>query len=149
MKTEYILKVNSIAKALYENILNVVFAIILIFTTITIAIGAGRLFFRVGDLFKAGGITGDYLYIFTDVLTIFILIELSRSIYEYITIKQLRLVLVIDAAIVFILRDIMIGLFKHELSTETTYALSALLLVLGATRIGFGFVGSNKKVVSE
>ena len=111
----------------------------------TMLVGTFRLFYRLAELFQSKGITGDYLYIFTDVLTLFILIELSRSIYEYIAVRRLRLTLVIDAAIVFILRDIMIELFKHTLANETAYALSTILFVLGAIRIGIMF-GEQKKL---
>jgi uncharacterized membrane protein (DUF373 family) len=102
-------------------------------------IGVIRLFFRIGDLITNTGITGSYLYIFTDVLTLFVLIELARSLFEYFTTHRLRLIFIIDAGIVFILRHIMIDLFNHKLENETTYALGFLLLVLGVIRIGSTF----------
>ena len=146
MSTEKILdKVHEVSKSMYENIITLVFSIILFFTTLSILIGAGRLFFRIDDVFQAEGVTGNYIYIFSDVLTLFILIELSRSLYEYITIRKLRLVLILDAAIVFILREIMIALFKHELSNESTYSLSALLLVLGLLRISCTYCSESNK----
>ena len=150
MKTEIILeKIHSKSRLLYENIITIVFSIILFFTTLSILIGAARLFYRLGDVFNAGGITGNYIYIFTDVLTLFILVELSRSIYEYITIRKLRLTLILDAAIVFILRDIMIALFKHDIKNETIYALSTLLLVLGILRIGASYTSHLSKQTSN
>lgn len=50
-----------------------------------------------------------------------------------------RLPVILDAVIVFVLRDVMIGLFEHKLKADDIYAFSALLLVLGIIRIGFGF----------
>ncbi len=123
------------AKRLFEHVTAVVFAVILLFITLTILIGTVRLFYRLAELLRAGGITGDYLYVFSDVLTLFILIELSRSIVEYFSIRRLRLTFIVDAAIVFVLRDVMIGLFQHKLEPAQIYALSVLLLVLGALRI--------------
>lgn len=123
-------------KKLYTKTVGLVFAVILLFITLTMIIGVARLFYRLGELFQQGGITGNYLFIFTDVLTLFILIELSRSLFEYFTSHRLRLTPIIDAGIVFVLRHIMIDLFNHKLDTESIYALSALLLVLGAIRIG-------------
>lgn len=52
---------------------------------------------------------------------------------------SIRLPTILDAAIVFVLRDIMIGLFEHELKTDDIYALSILVFVLGVIGIGFGF----------
>jgi uncharacterized membrane protein (DUF373 family) len=121
---------------IYNRTIDIVFAIILVFITITMFIGVLRLFFRVGGLLQETGITGSYLYIFTDVLTLFILIELARSLFEYFTANRLRLVFIIDAGIVFVLRHIMIELFQHKLANTDIYALSVLLFVLGAIRIG-------------
>ena len=91
--------------------------------------------YRLGDLFQQGGITSNYLHIFSDVLTLFILIELSRSLFEYFSTHRLRLTPIIDAGIVFVLRHIMIDLFNHKLDTDSIYALSVLLLALGAIRV--------------
>lgn len=120
---------------IYSKTIDVVFAIILLFITLTMIIGVARLFYRLGDLFQQGGITGNYLHIFSDVLTLFILIELSRSLFEYFSTHRLRLTPIIDAGIVFVLRHIMIDLFNHKLDTDSIYALSVLLLALGAIRV--------------
>ena len=125
-------KINKI----YNTTFDLVFAVILLFVTVTMIIGVVRLFYRIGALFEADGITGNYLYIFTDVLTLFILIELSRSLLEHFRSHRLLLTPIIDAGIVFVLRHIMIDLFNHKLETDTIYALSLLLLALGAIRVG-------------
>jgi len=134
-------------KKLYNKPIDLVFAIILLFITVTMIIGVVRLFYRVGDLLQAGGITGNYLYIFTDVLTLFILIVLSRSLFEFFTTHRIRLTTIIDAGIVFVLRHIMIELFNHKLDTDSTYAMSALILALGAVRIGVSIVYQQEKNV--
>ena len=123
-------------KQLYGKIIRLVFSIILLFITLTMLIGVVRLFYRVGELFQEGGITGNYLLVFTDVLTLFILIELSRSLFEYFSSNRLRLTPIIDAGIVFVLRHIMIDLFNHKLESNDIYALSLLILVLGVVRVG-------------
>ena len=140
------LALNSI-KNIYNKTIDLVFAVILMFITLTMIIGVVRLFYRVGELFNVGGITGSYLYIFSDVLTLFILIELSRSLMDYFTSHQIRLTPIIDAAIVFVLRHIMIDLFNHKLDTSSIYALSVLLLALGAIRISasINFQRDNQK----
>jgi uncharacterized membrane protein (DUF373 family) len=71
----------------------------------------------------------------SDILTLFVLVELSRSLVEYFTTLRLRLTFIVDAAIVFMLRDLMIKTFEHEFSTADIYAMSTLVLVLGALRI--------------
>ena len=122
-------------KQIYNTTFDLVFAVILLFVILTMIIGVVRLFYRMGALFQEGGITGSYLYIFTDVLTLFILIELARSLLEHFISRRLLLTPIIDAGIVFVLRHIMIDLFNHKLETNTIYALSLLLLALGAIRV--------------
>ena len=128
---------------IYKKTIDIVFSVILLFITLTMIIGVIRLFFRVDELLSEDGITGSYLYIFSDVLTLFILIELSRSLVEYFSTQRLRLTPIIDAGIVFVLRHIMIELFNHKLETESIYALSVLLLALGAIRISTKFNFQN------
>jgi len=48
--------------------------------------------------------------------------------------------LILDAGIIFVLRHIMIDLFQHKIEPQTLYALSVLLLALGAIRIGSSIV---------
>lgn len=119
----------------FNRLSDFVFGIILVFISITLLIGAVRLFLQIGKLVSHGGITGGYLYIFSDVLTLFILIELSRSLVEYFDKQRLKLTYIIDAGIVFVLRDIMILLFEHKIASDQIYAFSALLLVLGLVRV--------------
>jgi len=136
MNLSFILSLPEKSHKIYNATMNFVFGIILFFITLTLIIGTVRMFFRVGGLIHESGITGSYLYIFTDVLTLFILIELARSLFEYFTSKRIRLVFIIDAGIVFILRHIMIELFNHKLDAQTSFSLGFLLLVLGIIRIG-------------
>jgi len=129
----------------FNRITNAIFAIMLFFITITMMVGVARLFHQLGSIVKYGGITGNYLHIFSDVLTLFILIELSRSLATYFIENRLRLTYILDAGIVFVLRDIMIGLFEHKLGSQEIYALSALMLVLGVLRLGSIFAYQREK----
>ena len=67
-KTDSLLTYTTINKV-YGKTIDVVFAFILLFITLTMIIGVVRRFYRIGELFQAGGITGNYLYIISDVLT--------------------------------------------------------------------------------
>ena len=128
----------------FNKITGYIFGIILLFTTVALIVGAFRLFYGTYVLITGDGITGSYMQIFSDVLTLVILLELSRSLFQYFMENVIRLPVIFDAGIVFVLRDIMIGLFEHKLETDDIYALSALLLVLGILRIGFGVYYEKK-----
>ncbi|MDR2877737.1 MAG: phosphate-starvation-inducible PsiE family protein [Chromatiales bacterium] len=123
-------------KAIFNWTLNIVFSVMIAFLTFSIIIGMVRMFMTVGDLFVQRELASDFQRIISDVLTLFILIELSRSLVEYFNSARLRMTFIVDAAIVFVLREVMIQLFEHQISPVDIYAMSALLLVLTALRIG-------------
>ncbi len=121
---------------IFDAVTKVVFAVILIFLTIGIIIGTGHLFLILFELVQATNITSAFREIISQVLSLFILIELSRSLAEFFRVNRLRLTFIVDAVIVFVLRDIMIEMFEHRLVVDRMYALSVLLFVLGMLRIG-------------
>jgi len=129
----------------FEKIIGAVLNVMLLFITIGIIIGVVRLFLNMGNLLANEDITRQYLHIISDVLTLFILIELSRSLVDYFVTHRLRMTFIVDAAIVFLLREIMIKLFEDKITSDEIYALSALLLVLGALRIGSIVVFQREK----
>lgn len=123
-------------KAIFNWTLNIVFSVLIVFLTLSIIIGVVRMFMTVGDLFAQRELATDFQRIIADVLTLFILIELSRSLVEYFNTSRLRMTFIVDAAIVFVLREVMIQLFEHRITPVEIYAMSVLLLVLTALRIG-------------
>lgn len=130
---------------LFNLTVNAVFGLILVFIMIGIGIGAVQLIQSVWLLLRFDGITGQYIDIITDVLTLYVLVELSRSLVEYFSSSRLRLTFIVDAAIIFIIREVLINLFKHEAKPELLYAISAFLLVLGALRIASIVVFQREK----
>lgn len=135
-------------QTLYGHVVDTVFAIILVFIMLGVAIGSVQLFVTTWELLAFEGITGHYIGIITDVLTLYVLIELSKSLVEYFKVKRLRLTFILDAAIVFVIREVMIALFKHEVNPEMLYALSAFLFVLGAIRMSSSIAYKLEKKAS-
>ena len=134
---------------IFHVITGLVLGGMLAFITLGIIIGVGMLFLNLGDLIGSNDLAREYQRIISDVLTLFILIELSRSLVDYFTTRRLRMTFIVDAGIVFVLREIMIKLFEHEITTDEIYALSALLFVLGALRIGSVLVYQREKTMLD
>ena len=135
-------------RTIFERIVGVVFSIILAFIVLGIGIGAIQLFVTTWKLFAFEGITGHYIDLIADVLTLYVLIELSRSLVEYFNTHRLRLTFIADAAIVFVIREVLIMLFKHDLKPEMLYPLSLFLFVLGALRISSVLVYQRERRIS-
>lgn len=131
--------------ALFNKVIAGVFGVMLLFITAGIIAGVVQLFLDVEALITQEGITHQYHKLISDVLTMFILIELSRSLVEYFNTNRLRMTFIVDAGIVFVLRELMIMLFEHKAEVAQIYALSLLLFVLGALRIGSVLVYQREK----
>lgn len=133
------------ATKIFDRAINLIFWILLLFITVGVAAGVVNLFLQLGDLVTNTGITGHSVRLVSDVLTLFVLIELSRSLVSHFDEHRLRLTFIADAGIVFVLREIMIKLFEHKISADEIYALSALLLVLGCLRTAAVLVYQREK----
>ena len=120
----------------FHRVVDVIFSVILLMITFGIVIGVVHLFKTVGFLMVHEELTRDYQSIISELLTLFILVELIRSIVDYFTSRQLRITFIVDATIVFILREIMIDLFEAKIDPDQIYAMSALLLALTILRFG-------------
>lgn len=130
-------------------IIEVVFGVILIFLILGIAIGTIQMSTGIWELLRLRGITGNYIDIISDVLTLYVLVELSRSLVEYFQYQKFRLTFIVDAGIIFVLREILIGLFKEGLQSNMIYALSVLLLVMGLIRTGAVLVFQIEQSLSQ
>jgi len=126
--------------SIFDRVVSVVFGVILIFLMFGIIIGTAKLFLNLNHMIMDGEVAGTYLKTISDVLSLFILIELSRSLVSYFDCHRIRLTFIVDAGIVFVLRELMIKLFQDKLAVEQMYAISALLLVLGILRLISGIL---------
>ncbi len=70
-----------------------------------------------------------------DVLSVFVLIELFRTFTDYLEFHRIRLRVLSEVGIAFILREIFIGLYNHNIEWAEILSLTALLAVLVAARI--------------
>jgi uncharacterized membrane protein (DUF373 family) len=70
-----------------------------------------------------------------DVLSVFVLIELFRTFTDYLQFHRVRLRVLAEVGIAFILREIFIGLYGHSMQWTEILALAVLLAVLVAARI--------------
>jgi len=87
-----------------------------------------------------------------DVLSVFVLIELFRTFTDYLEFHRIRLRVLAEVGIAFVLREIFIGLYNHNIEWPVILALTALLAVLFAGRITsavFNVRGEEDKIVQN
>lgn len=66
----------------------------------------------------------------SDGLYIFVLIELIKSVNDYFKYKRVKLTVVIDIAMIFLLREVMIGVFQHSMDEFYIISITTVLLIL-------------------
>lgn len=122
--------------ALFNRVIAIIFGVMMTIIIITLIIGVWDLLVDIRNLAVQNKLRAGYLEIIYDVLTLFVMIELLRSIAEYFNSKRLRMTFIVDAAIVFVLREVMIKIFEQKVIPEEMYSLSALILALTVLRVG-------------
>jgi uncharacterized membrane protein (DUF373 family) len=104
-------------------------------TILALMMGIARVFLDLWRVWQSPSIAAGFDVLVTDILSMFVVIELLKSIVEYFEVHRLKITFILDAALVFVLREVMIGLYKHEMHGGDTAALALMLLVMGALRI--------------
>ena len=122
--------------AVFNRTISIIFSLMIVIIMLTLIVGMWDLCVDIYRLIVEHRLRTGYLEIIYDVLTLFVMIELLRSIAEYFNSRRLRMTFIADAAIVFVLREIMINIFEHKVVPEEMYALSALILALTVLRMG-------------
>jgi uncharacterized membrane protein (DUF373 family) len=90
--------------AIFDRVSRLFFTVILLFLALGLLIGTVKLFLGLADLLSTTKVTGSYLKIVSHVLSLLILIELSRSLVDYFDTHRVRMNYIVDAGFVFILR---------------------------------------------
>jgi uncharacterized membrane protein (DUF373 family) len=118
----------------FTKIVDVMIKFMIPIVIIALLMGLARVVLDLRSVFGSETIAAGFDRMVTNILSMFIVIELLRSIIEYFTVHRLKITFITDAALVFVLREIMIGLYQHSLEPGMIVALSALILVIGGLR---------------
>ena len=126
--TKYLTKVFNWSLQIIMNVLGVYIIVVLI-------IGLVNTLFSVNTLMTWGPIGSTFTGIVTEILTFLVIIELFRSFVEYFREHRIRLNNMMDPAIIFVLRELIVDLYAEgDLSWQTLAGYSVLILSLGVVR---------------
>lgn len=118
----------------FTRIVDIMIKFMIPIVIFAILMGIARLILDLRSVFGIQTIAAAFDMMVTNILSMFIVIELLRSVIEYFTVHRLKITFITDAALVFVLREIMIGLYQHSLEPGMIIALAALVLVIGGLR---------------
>ena len=128
-------RADEFALRMFRKALDVVMKLLVPLVLVALMMGVAKLFLGLWAVWSSPTIAAGFDVMVTNVLSLFVVIELLRNILEYADSHRIRITLVIDAALVFLVREVMIGLYRHVLAAADIAALAVLLLVLGAVRL--------------
>ena len=122
------------ALTFFNGVMDLFFKLLIFFVVIVLAIGLARLFWEIWRIMAVSELKEAFSFTVTNLLTFFIILELFKSLVEYFREHRLKLTFIVDATLVFILREVMISLYQHESPPLLITALAFLALVLGVLR---------------
>ncbi|RPH41431.1 MAG: hypothetical protein EHM86_04090 [Desulfobulbaceae bacterium] len=109
--------------------------VLIVYIIFILALGLLKVLYPLNLLFDLHFIDLDLSRTVTDILTFLVMIELFRSFIEYLKVRRIRLHSMIDPAIIFIIRELIVMLYSHtSLTGSTLLGFAALLLSLGGIR---------------
>lgn len=118
----------------FKKIADLIVKLLIPVVIITLLLGMVRLFADFGHILGSTPLSIGFDMMVTNILSMFVVVELLRSIIDYFEFHRLKITFITDAALVFILREIMIGIYQHKISPAEIGALAGLLLAIGAIR---------------
>ena len=109
--------------------------ILIVYIIFVLMAGLLKVLYPLNVLFDQYLFKLDLSHTVTDILTFLVMIELFRSFIEYLKVKRIRLHSMIDPAIIFIIRELIVMLYSHTpLVGNTLIGFAVLLLSLGLVR---------------
>ena len=96
----------------FNQVMDLFFKLLILFIVLVLGMGLFRLFWEVWKIIISGSdLNAAFSFTITSLLTFFIILELFKSLVEYFREHRLKLTFIVDATLVFLLREVMIGLY--------------------------------------
>jgi uncharacterized membrane protein (DUF373 family) len=120
---------------IFEKALNYMINILIIYIIIILVLSLGKTLYTIKILLEGHQIEVNLSIAITDILSFLVMIELFRSFIDYFKTKRIRLHSMIDPAIIFIVRELIVQLYEHDnLVNSLLIEFGILLLCLGVVR---------------
>ncbi len=123
------------AKNIFDKALQLIINILIIYIIILLVIGLGKTIIGVKTLMNNDPIGDAFTGIVADILTFLVIIELFRNFIEYFKAHRFRLYNMMDPAIIIVVRELVVGLYKNgHFAWQELLGFSVLILSLGIVR---------------
>lgn len=120
---------------LFNTAINYLINILILYIIIILVLGLGKTLYSVTALFTGKLLEFNLSTVVSDILTFLVMIELFRSFIDYFKAKRFRLHSMLDPAIIFIVRELIVKLYSHEhMMNLAFFGFASLILSLGIIR---------------
>jgi uncharacterized membrane protein (DUF373 family) len=120
---------------LFHIMVGYIINILIVYIIVVLMAGLLKVLYPLNVLFDQYLFKLDLSHTVTDILTFLVMIELFRSFIEYLKVKRIRLHSMIDPAIIFIIRELIVMLYSQTAPVGSTLiGFAVLLLALGTVR---------------
>ncbi len=123
------------AQQVFRKSLQYIISVLVIYIIMVLAIGLVRTLYGIRAFLDSQPLGQSFNGVVTDILTFLVIIELFRSFIEYFEAHRFRLHTMVNPAIVFVIRELIVKLYGQEgVSWQTLMAFGFVILCLGAVR---------------
>lgn len=109
--------------------------VIILFIIVILIIGLAKTLYTTKSLLNSTSLSNSLSHIVADILSFLVMVELFKSFIDYFKAGRIRLHSMIDPAIIFIVRELIVKLYMHqELTGSILVSFGVLLFSLGLIR---------------
>ncbi len=120
---------------IFDRAVTYIINVLIVFIIAVLVVGLFKTLFTLKSLFTGREIDLHLSHVVADILSFLVMIELFRSFVDYFKAKRIRLHSMIDPAIIFVVREIIVKLYTHDAGFEKSiFGFGFLLLSLGIIR---------------
>ena len=126
---------NMSIEKLFNMSLKVIINTLIIFIIIVLILGLIKTVYSINGLIPVEHFADGFNHIITDILSFLVILELFRSFVEYFKSKRFRLHSMMDPFIIFVVRELLVILYTHEIvEWKSIIGFAVLVLSLGIVR---------------
>jgi len=119
----------------FNLVIKVIAAIVTLLIIAVLVVGLYQAIYEIKNFLATKPVSQSFNVIVVNILTFLVIFELFRSFVIYIKIQRFRLSTIIDPAIIYVIRELIIKLYeKQNMSWQSFAILGFVLLCLGITR---------------
>jgi uncharacterized membrane protein (DUF373 family) len=132
---------------LLKKVVDIIIKLMIPLIILALMIGMARMFIDLRLVFDSPTAAGGFTIMVANILSMLIVMELLKSIIEYFEVRRFKITFIIDAGLIFVLREVMIGIYQHKIGAFEIASFAILLLVLGSIRALAVVYSPDKKEV--